>query len=142
MRFMVMIKASPMTEAGAPPTEELLLAMGKYNEELVRAGIMLDGAGLMPSSKGVRVQIRDGRHVVTDGPFAETKELVAGFWMWECASLAEAVEWVKRCPPSLDQDSFEVRQVYEMEDFGTEGEGIEQHEKVAQMLAEQKSGGA
>jgi hypothetical protein len=138
MRFMVMIKASPMTEAGAPATEELLLAMGKYNEELVKAGVMLDGAGLMPSSKGARVTIGNGGHTVVDGPFAETKELIAGFWIWECRSLQEAIEWVKRCPPSLDQDSFEIRQLYELEDFGTDGEGIAQHEKVADMLSSAK----
>lgn len=142
MRFVVFIKASPMTEAGAAPTEDLLMAMGKYNEELVRAGVMLDGMGLMPSAKGARITIANGTHTVTDGPFAETKEMVAGFWVWECRSLQEAIEWVKRCPPSVDQDSFEIRQVYELDDFGSDGEGIEQHEKVAKMLAERDAGKA
>lgn len=141
MRFMVIVKANSETENGVMPSNELLLAMGKYNEELVKAGIMLDGAGLHPSSKGARVNFANGKTSVTDGPFAETKELVAGFWMWECKSLEEAIEWARRCPsdPSAPSSHLEIRQVFENEDF-EQGTGIEQHEKVADMLAERKGG--
>jgi hypothetical protein len=119
MRFMVMVKATPSSEAGVMPTEELLTAMGKYNEELVAAGVMLAGEGLQPSSKGARVRFSGKNRTVIDGPFTETKELVAGFWMWKCASLAEAIEWVKKCPnPMLEESEIEIRQVFEMEDFG------------------------
>jgi hypothetical protein len=119
MRFMVMVKATPSSEAGVMPTEELLAAMGKYNEELVAAGVMLAGEGLQPSSKGARVRFSGKNRTVIDGPFTETKELVAGFWMWKCASLAEAIEWVKKCPnPMLEESEIEIRQVFEMEDFG------------------------
>lgn len=139
MRFMVMIKASPDTERGVEPEEGLLLAMGKYNEELVKAGIMLEGgAGLMPTAKGARVQVRDGKPLVTDGPFTEIKEVIAGFWLWECASLDEAIDWVARCPIAHGQDRFEIRQLYELEDFATEGEGFEQHKKVEAAMAAQR----
>ena len=135
MRFMVMIKASPDTEAGVMPSNDLLLAMGRYNEELVKAGVMIDGAGLMASSHGARVFMEGGRTRVVDGPFAETKELIAGFWMWECNSLEEAVEWARRCPQDPHQGSqLEIRRVFENEDF-EQGSGIQQHEKVAEMLA-------
>lgn len=119
MRFMVMVKATKSSEAGEMPTEELLTAMGKYNEELVAAGVMLAGEGLQPSSKGARVHFSGKNRTVVDGPFTETKELVAGFWMWKCASLAEAIEWVKKCPnPMLEDSDIEIRQVFELEDFG------------------------
>lgn len=119
MRFMVMVKATKDSEAGALPSEELLTAMGKYNEELVKAGIMLAGEGLQPSSKGARVRFSGTQRTVIDGPFAETKELVAGFWMWKVKSLEEAIEWVKRCPnPMPGPSEIEIRQVFEAEDFG------------------------
>jgi hypothetical protein len=120
MRFMVMVKATPKSEAGVMPGPELFEAMGKYNEELVKAGIMKAGEGLHPSSQGARVHFSGSRRTVVDGPFSETKELVAGFWLWECKSLAEAIEWVKKCPnpmPGEDSD-IEIRRVYEAEDFG------------------------
>ena len=119
MRFLVMVKATKDSEAGVMPSEKLLAEMGKYNEELVKAGVMLAAEGLHASSKGARVRFsgRD-RHVI-DGPFAETKELVAGFWLWECKSLQEAIDWVKRCPNPMPGDSeIEIRQIYSAEDFG------------------------
>ncbi|MBC5765053.1 YciI family protein [Ramlibacter albus] len=120
-RFMVLVKATADSEAGVMPTEELLAAMGAYNEELVKAGIMQAGEGLHPSSKGARVRFSGKERTVTDGPFAETKELVAGFWMWKCKSLAEAIEWVKKCPnPMPGPSEIEIRQVFEAEDFGAE----------------------
>lgn len=119
MRFMVMVKATPDSEAGVLPSEELLTAMGKYNEELARAGILLAGEGLRPSSMGARVQFAGAKRTVVDGPFAETKELVAGFWLWKVKSLEEAIEWVKRCPNPMPGDSeIEIRRVFEAEDFG------------------------
>ena len=119
MRFMVIVKATKSSEAGVLPSEELLVAMGKYNEELTKAGVMLAGEGLHPSSKGARVSFEGEKRTVTDGPFAETKELVAGFWLWKCASLQEAIEWVKRCPnPMPEESEIEIRQVFEAEDFG------------------------
>src|SRR5215216_3659525 len=105
MRFMVIVKADKNTEAGVLPDEKLLTAMGKYNEELVKAGIMQAGEGLHPSSKGARVRFSGGKRTVIDGPFAETKELIAGFWMWKCKSLAEAIEWVKKCPNPTGAES-------------------------------------
>ena len=122
MRFMVIVKATKNSEAGMLPSEELLAAMGKFNEELVKAGVMLAGEGLHPSSKGKRVKFAGGRKTVVDGPFAETKELIAGFWLWQCKSLAEAVEWVKRCPDPMpgEESEIEIRQVFEAEDFGAE----------------------
>ena len=121
MRFMVMVKATPESEAGEMPSTEMLTAMGKYNEELVNAGIMLAGEGLHPSSKGARVTFDGPNRTVKDGPFTETKELVAGFWIWEVKSLEEAIEWVKRCPnPMLSDSDIEIRQVLEAEDFGAE----------------------
>ncbi len=119
MRFMVMVKATKDSEAGAPPTQELLEAMMAYNEELVKAGIMKGGDGLQPSSKGARVQFDGAKRAVVDGPFAETKELVAGYWLWECASLDEAIAWVKRCPnPMPGPSEIEIRPLYELADFG------------------------
>lgn len=117
MKVMVIVKASKETEAGVMPSTELLAAMGNYNEELVKAGIMLAGDGLHPSSKGKRVKFTKAQPKVTDGPFAETKELIAGFWMWKVKSMEEAVEWVKRCP-MMEGDELEIRQVFEAEDFG------------------------
>jgi hypothetical protein len=119
MRFMVMVKATADSEAGQLPSTELLEAMGKFNEELVKAGVMLAGEGLQPSSKGARVRFEGSERHVIDGPFTETKELVAGFWIWEVRSLEEAIEWVKRCPNPMDGPSeIEIRQVSEPEDFG------------------------
>lgn len=119
MRFMVMVKATKDSEAGAPPTPEQLEAMMAYNEELVKAGIMKGGDGLQPSSKGVRVQFDGTKRSVVDGPFAETKELVAGYWLWECASLEEAIAWVKRCPnPMPGPSEIEIRPLFELADFG------------------------
>ena len=119
MRFMVMVKATKDSEAGAPPSQELLEAMMAYNEELVKAGIMKGGDGLQPSSKGARVQFDGAKRAVVDGPFAETKELVAGYWLWECASLEEAIAWVKRCPnPMPGPSEIEIRPLFELADFG------------------------
>ena len=119
MRFMVIVKATEDSEAGRMPSEELLTAMMKYNEELVKAGIMLAGDGLQPSSKGARVQFDGPKRTVVDGPFAETKELVAGYWIWQVRSLDEAIEWVKRCPnPMPGPSEIEIRPLYEIEDFG------------------------
>jgi len=121
MRFMIMIKADKNTEAGVMPDEKLLADMGNFNEELVKAGIMLAGEGLHPSSKGARVRFSGTKRTVIDGPFAETKELIAGFWLWQVKSKEEAIEWVKRCPNPLPGESeIEIRQVFEAEDFGTE----------------------
>ena len=119
MRFMVMVKATKDSEAGKMPGRELLEAMGKYNEELAKAGILLAGEGLQPSSKGARVRFSGAKRTVVDGPFTETKELVAGFWLWKVKSKEEAIEWVKRCPNPMPTDSeIEIRQVFEAEDFG------------------------
>lgn len=119
MRFMVIVKATQASEAGEMPSEELLAAMGRYNEELVKAGVMLAGEGLQPSAKGARVRFSGNARTVIDGPFAETRELIAGFWMFQVASLEEAIEWVKRCPNPFDGESeIEIRQVFEAEDFG------------------------
>jgi hypothetical protein len=121
MRFMIIVKATKDSEAGVMPEEKLLTEMGNYNEELVRAGIMLAGEGLHPSSKGARVRFSGAQRTVVDGPFAETKELIAGFWLWQVKSLEEAIEWVKRCPNPMPGDSeIEIRQVFEAEDFGEE----------------------
>jgi hypothetical protein len=121
MRFMVMVKANKDSEAGVMPEEKLLAEMGKFNEELVKAGVMLAGEGLQPSSKGARVHFSGAKRTVIDGPFAETKELIAGFWLWRVASKQEAIEWVKRCPnPFPGESEIEIRQVFEAEDFGAE----------------------
>jgi len=121
MRVMVLVKATKDSEAGIMPSEELLAAMGNYNEELVKAGIMLAGEGLHPSSRGYRIAFSGDKRTVIDGPFAETKELVAGFWIWQVKSMEEAIEWVKRCPNPMPGDSeIEIRRVFEMEDFGAE----------------------
>ena len=121
MRFMILVKASKESEAGVMPSQQLLTEMGKFNEELVKAGVMLAGEGLHPSSKGVRVRFSGGKRTVIDGPFAETKELIAGFWIWQVKSKEEAIEWVKRCPnPHNEEIEVEIRQVFEAEDFGAE----------------------
>lgn len=122
MRFMVIVKASKDSEAGKLPSEELLAAMGKYNEELVKAGVLLGGEGLQPSSKGARVRFSGDRRTVTDGPFTETKELIAGYWLWQVQSKEEAIEWVKRCPNPMPgtEAEIEIRKVFEAEDFGAE----------------------
>ncbi|MBA4244156.1 MAG: YciI family protein [Pseudomonas sp.] len=133
MRFMVMVKATADSEAGVMPSEELLAAMGRYNEELAEAGVMLAGEGLQPSSKGARVRFSGSQRTVIDGPFMETKELVAGFWIFQVASLEECIEWVKRCPNPMPGDSdIEIRQIFEAEDFGAEftPELREQEERI------------
>lgn len=119
MRVMVLVKANADTEAGVMPSEQLLTEMGAYNEELVKAGVMLAGDGLHPSVKGKRVRFSGDKRTVVDGPFTETKELVAGYWMWQVRSMDEAVEWVRRCPnPTGDESEIEIRPVFELEDFG------------------------
>ncbi|QVL30728.1 YciI family protein [Telmatocola sphagniphila] len=119
MKVMVIIKASKESEAGVMPSEQLLTEMGKFNEELVKAGIMLDGQGLQPSSKGARVLFSGRERTVKDGPFAETKELIAGFWLWKVKSLQEAIDWVKRCPnPMSGESEIEIRPIFSPEDFG------------------------
>ena len=138
MRFMVIVKADKESEAGVMPSEKLLTDMGKFNEELVKAGVMLAGEGLHPSSKGVRVKFSDGKQTVIEGPFAETKELVAGFWLWQVKSLDEAIEWLKKAP--FEGTEVEIRQVFEAADFGDEftPELREQEERVrAQVAAKQ-----
>ncbi len=140
MRVMVIVKATKNSEAGVLPSEALLAAMGQYNEELVKAGVMLAGDGLHPSSKGKRVRFAGGKKTVVDGPFAETKELVAGFWIWQVKSIDEAVEWVRRCPDPMpgEESELEIRQVFETEDFGDEltPELREQEERIRAQAAE------
>ena len=133
MRVMVIVKANKDTEAGVMPSEQLLADMGKFNEELVNAGIMLAGEGLHPSSKGKRVKFSGDERTVMDGPFAETKELIAGYWLWNVKSIEEAVEWAKRCPnPTGEESVLEIRPLFEVEDFGEEltPELREQEERV------------
>ena len=139
MRFMIIIKASADSEAGLMPSAELLTAMGHYNEELSRAGVLIGGEGLQPSSKGARVRFNGDKRSVIDGPFAETKELVAGFWIWQCASLQAAIAWVKQCPMPAGQE-LEIRQVFEAEDFGEAftPELREQEERLRAKMTEQK----
>ncbi|CAN7248039.1 YciI family protein [Pseudomonas brassicacearum] len=140
MRFMVIVKASPESEAGEMPSAELLAAMGAYNEELVKAGVMLAGEGLRPSVEGVRVQFSGKDRTVIDGPFAETKELIAGFWIFKVQSLQEAIDWVKRCPNPMDSDSeIEIRQIFELEEFGESftPELREQEERMRAQMSDQ-----
>ena len=118
MRVMVIVRANKESESGVPPSTEILTEMGRFNEELVKAGVMLAGEGLHPSSKGARVKFGGGKSVVTDGPFTETKELIAGFWLWQVKSLEEAVEWIRRSPFKKGNEEVEIRRVYEAEDFG------------------------
>lgn len=141
MRFIVMIKANKATEAGVMPSEQLLTEMGKFNEELVNAGVMLAGEGLHPSSKGARVKFANGKFTVTDGPFAETKELIAGFWIWQCKSLDEAIAWAKRMPnPDNEEGEVEIRQIFEAEDFGEAftPELKEQEDRLREQIAAKK----
>ena len=141
MRFIVMVKATKDSEAGVMPSEEGLAAMAKFNEEMVKAGVMLDGNGLQASSKGARVRFSAGKlgdtgnkRSVIDGPFAETKELVAGYWILQCKSLAEAVAWIKRCPnPHNEESEIEIRQLFELEDFGA-SEAVEHHRRLGEQI--------
>jgi hypothetical protein len=135
MRFMVIVKATQDSEAGKMPSEELLSAMAKFNEEMVKAGVMLDGNGLQPSSKGARVRFSGNKRTVIDGPFAETKELVAGYWTLQCKSLSEAIEWFKRCPnPHNEESEIEIRQLFELDDFGN-SEAVDHHRKLGEQIA-------
>ena len=141
MRFMILVKANKNSEAGVLPDEKLLTEMGKFNEELVKAGVMLAGEGLHASSKGARVKFSGTKRTVIDGPFTETKELVAGYWLWQVKSLAEAIEWVKRCPnPMGGESEIEIRQVFEADDFGAEftPELREQEERLRAQMDTQK----
>jgi len=141
MRFMVLVKATKESEGGAMPDEQILTEMGKYNEELVKAGVMQAGEGLQPSSKGARVRFSGSKRTVIDGPFAETKELIAGFWIFQCKSLEEAVEWVKRAPNPFNEESeIEIRQIFETEDFGAEftPEAREREERLRAELEKKK----
>jgi len=142
MRFVVMVRATKDSEAGKMPSKELLEAMGKFNEDLVNAGVMLAGEGLQPSSKGARVRFLGNQRTLVDGPFAETKELIAGFWIWQVKSLEEAIEWAKRCPNPFDggESELEIRQVFEADDFGAEftPELREQEERLRDKVASQQ----
>jgi hypothetical protein len=139
MRFMVIVKANKDSEAGVLPSKKMLTDMGKFNEELVKAGVMLAGEGLHASSKGARVKFSGGKRIVTDGPFAETKELIAGFWLWQVKSKEEAIEWLKRAP--FEDTEVEIRQVFEAEDFGAEftPELRQQEERLRAQMAAKKS---
>jgi hypothetical protein len=141
MRFIVMVKASAESEAGVLPSQQLLTEMGAFNEELVKAGVMLEGEGLHPSSKGARVKFSGSKRTVIDGPFTETKELVAGFWIWQVRSKEEAIEWAKRCPnPTGAEGELEIRPIFEAEDFGAEftPELREQEERLRAQVAARK----
>ena len=141
MRFMVIVKATKDSEAGVMPSKQLLTEMGAFNETLVKAGVMLAGEGLHASSNGARVKFSGNKRTVIDGPFAETKELIAGFWLWQCKSKAEAIEWVKRCPNPMEGESeIEIRQVFEADDFGAEftPELREQEEQLRAEVAKKK----
>jgi hypothetical protein len=138
MRFMVIVKATPETEAGVLPDQRILTEMGKFNEELTKAGVMLAGEGLQASSKGARVRFQGGKRTVIDGPFSETKELIAGFWLWQVRSKEEAIQWLKRAP--FQEGEVEIRQVFEAEDFGADftPELREQEERIRQQIATKK----
>jgi hypothetical protein len=141
MRVMVIVKANQHSEAGVMPSEKLLADMGKFNEELAKAGIMLAGEGLRPSSKGARVKFSGTKRTVVDGPFTETKELIAGFWLWQVRSMEEAIEWVKRCPnPHEGESEIEIRQVFEADDFGPEftPELRKQEERIREQIGAKK----
>jgi len=141
MRFIVLVKASAESEAGVLPSQQLLTEMGKFNEDLVKAGVMLEGEGLHPSSKGARIKFSGSKRSVIDGPFAETKELVAGFWIWQVRSKEEAIEWAKRCPnPTGSEGELEIRQIFEAEDFGAEftPELRQQEERLRAQVAARK----
>jgi hypothetical protein len=134
MRFMAIVKATKDSEAGVMPSEELLAAMAKFNEEMVKAGVMLEGNGLQPSSKGARVRFSGDRRTVIDGPFAETKELIAGYWILQVKSKQEAIDWIKRCPnPHPGESEIEIRQIFELEDFG-ESPAVEHHRAIGETL--------
>ena len=138
MRFMVIVKATKDSEAGKMPSEEMLGAMAKFNEEMVKAGIMLDGAGLQSSAKGARIRFAGGKRSVIDGPFAETKELIAGYWIIQVKNKAEAIEWMKRCPNPHEEDcEIEIRPFYELEDFG-ESPAVEHHRSLGEQMAQRK----
>jgi hypothetical protein len=138
MRFMVIVKATPETEAGVLPDQKILTEMGKFNEELTKAGVMLAGEGLQASSKGARVRFQGSKRTVIDGPFSETKELIAGFWLWQVRSREEAIQWLKRAP--FQEGEVEIRQVFEAEDFGADftPELREQEERIRQQIATKK----
>jgi len=142
MRFMILVKATKNSEAGVLPDEKILTAMMKYNQELVKAGVMLAGEGLQPSSKGARVRFSGEKRTAIDGPFTETKELIAGYWLWQCKSKEEAIEWVKRCPNPMpgEESEIEIRQVFEADDFGAEftPELREQEERLRAQTAKKK----
>jgi hypothetical protein len=138
MRFMVIVKATKDSEAGVMPSEALLAEMAKFNEEMIKAGVMLDGNGLQPSSKGARIRFSGKDRIVTDGPFAETKELIAGYWVIQVKDKAEAIAWMKRCPnPHNEGGEIEIRQVFELEDFG-ESPAVEHHRALGETLAKKK----
>lgn len=135
MRFMILVKADKDSEAGVMPSEDLLSAMAKYNEELIKAGVMIAGDGLQPSSKGARVRFDGNERTVIDGPFSETKELLAGYWIFQVKSKEEAIEWVKRCPnPMLGTSEIEIRQVFELSDF-EQGEAVAHHQRLKDSLS-------
>jgi hypothetical protein len=136
MRFMILVKASKESEAGMMPSEQMLTEMGKFNEELAKAGVLLAGEGLHPSSKGTRIKFSGDKRIVIDGPFAESKDLIAGFWIWQVKSKDEAIEWLKRAP--FDETEVEIRQVFEAEDFGAEltPELREQEERLRKQVSE------
>jgi hypothetical protein len=138
MRFMVLVKATKDSEAGVMPSEELLAAMAKFNEEMVKAGVMLDGAGLQSSAKGARVRFSGDKRTVIDGPFPETKDLIAGYWIIQVKSKQEAIDWIKRCPNPHNEDSeIEIRQMFELEDFGA-SPAVEHHRALGEELAKKK----
>jgi hypothetical protein len=146
VRFMIIVKATKDSEAGVMPSQQLLTEMGKFNEELVKAGVMLAGEGLQPSSRGTRVRFSGNKRTVIDGPFAETKELIAGYWLWQCKSKEDAIEWAKRCPnPAVDgkEGELEIRQVFEAEDFGAEftPELRKQEERIRAQAEQHMKGG-
>ena len=139
MRFMVIVKASKDSEAGKMPSEELLGAMAKFNEEMVKAGILLEAAGLQPSSKGARIRFSGNKRTVIDGPFAETKELIAGYWVIQVKSMADAIEWIKRCPNPHEEDGeIEIRQIFEIQDFGA-SPAVEHHKAGGEKMARQRN---
>jgi hypothetical protein len=139
MRFMVIVKASKDSEAGKMPSEQMLAKMGKFNEELVKAGVMLDGAGLKPTSQGARIRFSGDKRSVIDGPFTETKELIAGYWIIQVKNKAEAIEWMKRCPKPHDEDcEIEIRQFFELEDFG-ESPAVDHYKTLTEQMAAQKT---
>ena len=134
MRFMVIVKATKNSEAGKMPSEEMLAAMAKFNEEMVKAGVMVDGSGLQPSSKGARIRFTGDKRTVIDGPFTETKELIAGYWIIQVKSKQEAIDWMKRCPNPYEGDGeIEIRQMFELEDFA-EGPAVEHHRELREQM--------